>query len=50
MNSSIGIIGGSDGPTAVFVAASTSAKWLFGGLILLLAVGIFLLVLLHKKK
>ena len=50
MNGTIGIIGSSDGPTAVMVAASTGTKWLFGGLILLLAVGIFFLVLRHKKK
>ena len=47
---SIGIIGGSDGPTTVLFAVSTGAKWLFGGLILLLAAGILFLALRHKKK
>jgi len=48
--SSIGIIGGSDGPTAIFVAAPTGAGWLLGGLILLLAAGILFVILRRKKK
>ena len=47
---SIGIIGGADGPTVTFVASSPGAGWLFCGLILLLAAGIFLTVRLRKKK
>ena len=50
MNSSIGIIGGADGPTAIFVAASPGANWLLGGLALLLAAGILLVILRRKKK
>ena len=48
--SSIGIIGGSDGPTAILVAASPGAKWLLGGLLLLLAAGILFIILRRKKK
>ena len=50
MNSSIGIIGGSDGPTAVLVSASAGTKWLFGGILLLLAAGILWAILRRKKK
>ena len=50
MNRSIGIIGGSDGPTAVFVASSPGTYWLVGGLILILAAGILFAILRHKKK
>ena len=39
-DSSIGIIGGADGPTAVFVTASVGSAWQMFGMILLLAVGI----------
>lgn len=38
--STIGIIGGADGPTAVFVTASVGSAWQMFGMILLLAVGI----------
>ena len=50
MNHSIGIIGGSDGPTAVIVASSPVTNWLVGGLILILAVGILFAILRRKKK
>ena len=50
MNSSIGIIGGTDGPTAVFIARSPGAGLLLGAVILLLAAGILWVVLRRKKK
>ena len=50
MNSSIGMIGSADGPTAVFVAASPGVNWLLGCLALLLAAGVLFIVLRRKKK
>jgi len=50
MNSSIGIIGGADGPTVTFVASTPGVGWLLGGLILLLAAGILFVILRRKKK
>ena len=50
MSRSIGIIGGADGPTAVFIAHSPGAGLLFGAAILLLAAGILLVILRRKKK
>ena len=49
--SSIGIIGGADGPTAIFVSASTGG-YLIAGMIVVAAIVLTVLVILyliHKK-
>ena len=46
----IGIIGGADGPTAVFVTSSPGGGWLIGGLVLLLTAGILFWTLRRNKK
>jgi len=46
---SIGIIGGADGPTAVFVAGQTGAM-LYAGLALLAAAIILLAIYLYRKS
>ena len=45
---SIGVIGGADGPTAIFVAASGRNQWVIP--LLLLVVGIFGFVRLSRRK
>lgn len=49
-NASIGIIGGADGPTAVFVTTSNSAFPFVGIYVLLLAMGIIGFIGLSKLK
>ena len=46
---SIGIIGGADGPTAVFVTSSTPRLWHLAGKLLILMIGIFGLRYLNRK-
>lgn len=47
MKNSLGIIGGADGPTAIFVTTSFSWELL---LLIVLAVGIIIGLILHKRK
>ena len=44
----IGIIGGADGPTAIFVASSVN--WLLIGVLGVVALGVALFFLLRKRK
>ena len=50
MLNSIAVIGGSDGPTAIFTATSPDAGWPLIVLILLLAAGVLFVILRRKKK
>ena len=49
LSSSVGIIGGADGPTVIFVTGSPGA-WLIPALILAAAAVIAVLVVVKKKK
>ena len=46
---SIGIIGGADGPTSVYIAASNGVKWVFMLAAAVLAAVIWLLVRRFKR-
>ena len=45
----IGIIGGADGPTAIFVTSSFGTGWLLFGLIALAAAAAYLILRRRKK-
>ena len=48
---SIGIIGGADGPTSIFIAGpSLSRLWLAAGVVLAAAAAVVWLVIRHRKK
>ena len=44
----IGVIGGADGPTAIFLASSVN--WLLVGVLGVVALGVVLFFLLRKRK
>ena len=46
---SIGIIGGADGPTAVFVSSDINWLWIFG-FIGVIAVAVLVVLILWRKK
>jgi len=50
-SASVGIIGGADGPTAVFVASSTSPSlYVIGGAIILAALAVAGFILWRRRK
>lgn len=47
---SIGIIGGADGPTAVFIASNINWKYVCGGVGIIVLVVVAIVVYRNKKK
>ena len=48
--SSIGIIGGADGPTAIFLSSSNTTPWLLPSLVVTAVAGVVALFMLYKTK
>lgn len=48
--SSIGIIGGADGPTAIFLSSSQTTPWLLPSLVATAVAGVVGLLMLYKTK
>lgn len=50
MNRSIGIIGGADGPTAIFVTSKPNLMLYIAAALLVIAAGVLVVYIVKKKK
>ncbi len=48
-SNNINLIGGSDGPTAIYVSSRIAPQWIVLGVIALVAIGLFLFLRKRKK-